>query len=188
MGKLVIQGPKELLLNPSVVLQELAQYRNERSMVSDAEARKRRFEASKNKGEQQLRRLAEVYISGAIDKAFYDKEYRRLRDQKEEVSRQLKKLEAVTISAEQIASATGVVHQVYQRFQTKLDNASDETKREVFQTFIKSIVVGDQEVEVEVTLPDDTAIGGQSCYPLFRNRMPTLFMKARLLPEVYQRS
>jgi site-specific DNA recombinase len=179
---------KELLLDPSVVLQELTQYQREKTMLSDAEARKRRLEASKNKGEQQLRRLAEVYISGAIDKAFYDREYRRLRDQKEEVNRQLKKLEAFMISAEQIASATGTIHELYERFQSKLENASDETKREVFQTFVKSIVVGDQELEVEVNLPDEPAIGGQSRYPMSRNRMPPLFIRARLIPEVHQRS
>jgi site-specific DNA recombinase len=179
---------RELLLNPSVVLKELAEYQKHRSMVSDAETKKRRLEAIKNTGEQQLRRLAEVYVGGAIEKAFYDNEYRRLRDQKDEVNRQLKKLEAFTFSAEQMGSAAGAIQGLYERFQTKLENASDETKREVFQTFIKSIVVGDQELEVEVNLPDCTEIEGQSPYQLFRNRMPPLFLRTRLIPGPDQRN
>lgn len=174
---------KELLANPSLVFRQLAEYQKQKTMVSDAAARKQALEAGKDKAEQQLRRLAEVYISGAVDKAYYDREHRRLRDRIDELNRELKKIEALVVPAEQMAASAGAIQALYRRYEGRLENASDELRREIFQTFVNSIVVRGEELEIEVNLPSANAIGGQSFSRLSRNNvLSTLFLKARMLP------
>lgn len=173
---------KELLSHPYNILRQLAEYQKEKTMVSDAGARKRALEKNKNRTEERLRRLAEVYVSGAVDKVFYDKEHRRLRDQADELNRELKKVEALVVSAEKIIGSEGAIQELYERYKDKLENACDEVRREIFQTFVNSIVVRGEELEIEVNLPSIDTIAEQSFSRLPRNDVPTLFLKAHLLP------
>lgn len=175
---------KELLSNPSIVLRQLAEYQKEKTMVADAGARMQALEKNKKRTEERLRRLAEVYVSGAVDKAFYDKEHRRLRDQADELNRDLKKVEGLVVSAEKIIGSEGTIQALYSRYRDKLENTSDEVRREIFQTFVNSIVVRGEELEIEVNLPSVDVIAGQSLSRLSRNDMPSLFLKAHLLPAV----
>lgn len=174
---------KELLTNPSAVLRQLAEYQKEKTMVSDAGVRLKVLEKNMKKTEEALRRLAEVYVSGAVDKAFYDRDNRRLRDQADEVKRELKKVEAVVTSADKIIGSETALRELYNHYRDKLENASDEVRREIFRTFINSIVVRGEELEIEVNLPPIDMIAEQSFLRLFRNNaLSTLFLKARMLP------
>lgn len=173
---------KGLLSNPSIVLRQLAEYQEEKTLVSEARARKQTLEENTTKTEDQLQRLAEVYVSGAVDKAFYDKERRRLRDQADQLNRELKRIEAVTALADRIISSEGAIHELYEIYKNKLESASDDVRREILHAFIDSIVVRGEDLEIEVGLPSMSAIAGQSFCGLPRNDMPSLFLKARLLP------
>jgi site-specific DNA recombinase len=174
---------KELLTNPSAVLRQLAEYQKEKTMVSDAGARLKALEKNQKRTEEGLRRLAEVYVSGAVDKAFYDREHRRLRDQADEVRRELRKVEAVVTSADKIIGSETALQELYRHYKDKLENAPDEVRREIFRTFINSIVVRGEELEIEVNLPPINTIAEQPFLRLSRNNtLSTLFLKARLLP------
>ena len=181
---------RELLSNPSIVLRQLAEYQAEKTMVSEARTRKRTLEKDRNRIEERLRRLAEVYVSGAVDKAFYAKERRRLRDQADDLNRELRKAEALAASTEKIIGSEFGIQEVYRRYKDKLENASEEVKREIFQTFVKSIVVRGEELEIEINLPSVDAIAGQQLSRLPRNDVPSLFLKAHLLPfnKIIQKS
>jgi site-specific DNA recombinase len=179
---------KELLTNPALVLRQLAEYQKEKTMIADAEARKRFLEVSKSNTAQRLRRLAEVYISGAIDKPFYDSEVRKLNDQANGMGRELKKIEALVTSAEHIVGSESAIRELYKQYRDKLENPTDTVRREVFQRFISSVVVRGEELEIEVRLPSTDAVAGPSFSLLSRNNVPFLFLKAHLLPKVIHRS
>jgi site-specific DNA recombinase len=172
----------ELLVNPSVVLPELARYQEEKTMVADAQARKRTAEVQLNNTKQQLRRLAEVYITGAVDKVFYESEVRRLRDQADGLSRQLKQCEALAVSAERIIGSETAIQALYTQYRDRLENASDEVKREILHEFINSVVIRGDDLEIEVHLPSGNAIAEQPLSRLSRNiDIPVLFLKAKML-------
>jgi site-specific DNA recombinase len=179
---------RELLTNPALVLRRLSEYQKEKTRISDAEARKHALENSKKNTEERLRRLAEVYVSGAVDKAFYDFERHKLLGQAGQVNRELKKVAALLISAEKITAHAASIRELYKQYRDKLENASDEVKREIFRTLINSIVVRGEELEIEVRLPFEDAVAGQPYSPQSRNSVPYLFLRARLLPKVIHRN
>lgn len=173
---------KELLVNPSIVLAELARYQEEKTMVADAQTRRRAAEAHLDSTQQQLRRLAEVYISGAVDKAFYEVELRRLHDQAAGLSRELRQFEALAVSAERIIGSETAIQTLYTQYRDRLGNASDEVKREILHAFINSIVIRGDDLEIEVHLPSGNAIAEQPLSRLSRNiDIPVLFLKAKML-------
>ena len=174
---------KELLSNPAVVLRQLAAYQEDKSTVSDAVKTRHTLMENKKKTDQQIRRLAEVYIAGAIDKDFYDKEHRRLRDRAETLARELKKVEALALSAERITGSEGAIQTLFEHYQQKLESAADIVRREILQIFVNSIVVRGEELEIEVHLPPVNLIAGQQPYQVSRNDVPVLFLTARLLPS-----
>jgi site-specific DNA recombinase len=178
----------ELLTNPALVLRQLAGYQKEKSMIADTEARKAELEKSRENVEERLRRLAEVYVNGAVDKAFYDSGRRKLLDQAEAVNRELKKIEALVISAEKIIATEGSIQKLYKQYRRRLASADNGAKREIFQTFINSVVVREEELEIEVRLPSVDAVAGQQSSLLSRNSDRFLFLKAHLLPRVIRRS
>jgi len=179
---------KELLTNPALVLRQLAAYRKEKTMISDAKGSKAALEKSRKNTEERLRRLAEVYVGGAVDKAFYDFERHKLLDQMEQISRDLKRIEALAIPAEKIAAVQSSIQELYKKYQDELENTSDEVKREIFRTLINSVVVRGEELEIEVRLPSTHTIAGQYPSPQPRNSVPCLFIRAQLLPRAIHRA
>jgi site-specific DNA recombinase len=173
---------RELLVNPAIVLAELARYQEEKTMVADAQTKRRATEAQLDNTRQQLRRLAEVYISGAVDKPFYDTEHGRLRDLAGELSRQLRRLEALAVSAERIIGSEAAIQALYTQYRDRVENASDQVKREILHAFINSIVIRGDDLEIEVHLPAGNAIAEQPLSRLSRNiDIPVLFLKAKML-------
>jgi hypothetical protein len=126
--------------------------------------------------------LVEVFVSGAIDKAAFDKEHRRLRDHADETARQLRKVESLALSGQRIIASTCAVERLYKQYKNKLKNASDEQKREIFQTFIKAVVVRDDCLELEVNLPPASGFAGQELKLLSPKPTPSLFIRTRALP------
>ena len=179
---------RELLTQPSLVLRHLSDYRKEKTMITDAEARKQTLERNKQEIEVRLQRLAEVYVNGAVDKAYYVSERRKFLDQAEAANRELKRIEIVTGSAMDIIASEGSIRELYKKYRDKLESASDEAKREIFQTFINSVVVRGEELEIEIRLPSKDMIAGQSLYPQPGNSVPSLFLRAHLLPKFIHRS
>ncbi len=178
---------KELLMNPGLVLRQLSEYQKEKTMASDAEVRKQMLEKTKRDTENRLRRLAEVYVGGAVDRAFYDSERRKLLDQAEQASRELKKIEGLLISAEQIAASEGSIQALYEQYGDRMQNASDEVKRDILHTFIDAIVVRGEELEIGIKLSSTESVAGQPFYPQPRNSVPFLFLQAHLNPKVIRR-
>ncbi|TAM80976.1 MAG: recombinase family protein [Acidobacteria bacterium] len=181
------QKLKELLTNPAFVLRQLSEYQKEKTMISDAEAKKDELEKSKEKTGERLRRLAEVYVTGAVDKTFYDRERHKLLNQTDQANRELNRLEALMISAEQITSIEGSIQKLYEQYRDKLEGASDEVKKEVFRTFLNSVAVRGNDLEIEVRLPSNSAIAGQQPSLKTRNSISSLFLRAHLLPKAIRR-
>lgn len=179
---------KELLTNPALALRQLTDYQKRRTMISDIEVKEQALEKSKNTIQARLRRLIEVYVAGAVDKGFYDSERHKLLAQIEQVDRDLKRLEALTISAKQMVTTQATIHELYRQFKDKLEAASDEAKKEVIRTFINSVVVRGDDLEIEVRLPSNDVIPSQQLYPQSRNSISSLFLKAQLLPKVIHRT
>lgn len=142
-----------VLANPRTVLQELSKYQQQRSIVSEARQRRHELQQKVRKTEGRLRRLAELYIGGAIDKSFYDKEYQSLQERRSEFSRELRKIESLALSAERMVASERAIHGLYKHYKGRLDAASENTKREIFLTFIRDVVIRGEELEVEVNLP-----------------------------------
>jgi site-specific DNA recombinase len=179
---------RELLTQPSLALRHLSDYRKEKTMIADAEARKQTLERNKQEIEVRLQRLAEVYVNGAVGKAYYVSERRKFLDQAEAATRELKRIEMVTGSALDTIASEGSIRELYKKYMDKLESASDEAKREIFQTFINAVVVRGEELEIEIRLPSKDMIAGQSLYPQPGNSVPSLFLRAQLLPKVIRGS
>ena len=173
---------KELLSHPETVLPQLAQYQEEKTLVSKARQNKRELEHKRRLVQNRMRRLVEVYVSGAVDKVFFESERRRLQDQADDLDREMRKAESLALSADRIIASRGTIETLYGRYKDKLENTSDEQKRELFQTFIKAVVVRGEDLEIEVSLPSFDSFAGQATSGLSRKDTPSLFMKTRVLP------
>lgn len=136
-----------------------------------------------------MRRLVEVYVSGAVEKPFYDDESRRLRERANGLDRELRKIESLAVSVERIIASTDTIEKLYEQYRYRVEAASDEQKREIFQTFIKAVVVHDEDLEIEVSLPSLDSFAEQGTHRLFRKDAPPLFLKTRLLPvnEIFRK-
>jgi hypothetical protein len=180
---------KELLSHPETVLPQLARYQEEKTLVSKARKNKRELEQQRRQEQNRMRRLVEVYISGAVDKSFFDGERRRRQEHADDLDREMRKVESLALSADRIIASRGTIERLYGRYKDKLENASDEQKRELFQTFIKAVVVRGEDLEIEVNLPSLDGFAGQPMSGLSRKDTPSLFMKTRVLSvgELFRR-
>jgi site-specific DNA recombinase len=193
IAPLIWEKLKELLSNPAVVLQRLALYQGEKTMVLQAKSRTCELEREKDKATRQLQRLSEVYVCGAIDKAFYSKEYGRIRDQMDQIHRELKQVGAVASSADRIKDHQSEITELYGLYRDRLKRATDEVRYEIMHIFIEYVVVHGEELQIAVRLPPIkpageaqlSAIEGQlpSLASLNREQELVLLLHARLLPK-----
>lgn len=181
---------KKLLANPGTVLEGLTQYRDRQSHSAELSKQTTALEARVQKLTVRLRRLAEVYLDEAIDKQFFQAEERRLKREMEAAERELAKIKSSQVSqGEQLGMARSI-SDLYEVYKSKLENASDEVKQEVFRMFIKGVVVRGEDLDIEVLLPPPIetmgspqgAFVGQPPHLLSRKHSHTIFLKTRLIP------
>ena len=80
--------------------------------------------------------------------------------------------------------------ELYDACKNQLDNATDDAKREILRTFIKSVVVRGDDLHIEVLLPPietpgsaNNGFAGQPPHLLSRKHIQTLFLKTKLIPS-----
>ena len=173
---------KNLLTNPATVLNQLREYQVRTSDDGELAEKRASLQAQKTRAERRQSRVVELYLSGAIGEERFRSEHAGLKRQIEDVSRELKKLESSEVSHEEMLRRIRSVDDLYTSFKARLDNASDETKREILQRFVKSVVVRGEELNMEVMLPSPESFAGQATQPLSCKDSWTVFLKAKLLP------
>jgi site-specific DNA recombinase len=186
---------RELLSDPATVLEELAKYQAQRTQ-SDALSRNRTLlEARLQKSATRLSRLIELYLSEAVDKQFFQTQQARLKEDVESSKRDLRKLSDSEITRDELLRRARSIQHLYASYNNKLISASDEVKREIFQTFIKAVIVRGEELDIEVILPPmQTTDSAPSCFAgqpprwLPRKDELTLFLTAKLVPvaQIFQ--
>ena len=179
----------ELLLNPGLILPQLASYRQDKVQLMDIEREKRALEVQRDKVAERVKRLADLYLGQAIDKARFQAEHRRLKDETDDIKRRLSKLQQVSATQEEIMARVRTLQTLYAKYDTRLRNASDAMKREILTTFVKSVAVRDGDLEIEVVLPPPDSFAGQQVQPVSRKDTISIFLKTQLVPvsEIFRK-
>lgn len=159
---------KQLLLNPATAFSELADFQNHKIRKAEFEDKQKSLTARRKKTSESERRLAELYVSQAVDKTFYQAEHQRLKENLAEIDRELQRLEGLVTTQEEMSSRARTIESLYARYEDRLNNASDELKREILNIFVKSVVVRDGSLEMEVALPSVDPFAGQQTHLLSR--------------------
>jgi site-specific DNA recombinase len=181
---------KRLLADPGTVLDGLTQYRDRQSRSAEISKQTGTLEARVQKLTVRLRRLAEVYLDEAIDKQFFQAEEKRLKGEIGAAGRELAKLKSSQVTQDEQLGMVRSITDLYAAYKSKLEDASDEVKREIFRMFIKGVVVRGEDLEIEVHLPapiertDSTksVFEGQPPRVLSLKHPPTFFIRAKLVP------
>jgi site-specific DNA recombinase len=182
IGPPVWNTMKQLLTDPRLALQQLSEYRNRKDQKSEFAEKRRALEAQKGKVSRRAERLTELYLGEAVDKAFFQQEHRRLKDEAERIGREMRKLEGLFDAREKMAMMARTLEDLAAVYKDKLESATYETKREVLNTFVKNVVVRNDDLEIEVALPAPDAFAGQGLPPPPRKDTISVFLRARLLP------
>ena len=173
---------RDLLLDPEVLLEGLDEYRESKNGSMDTESQRLALENKREKTAEKIRRLGDLYLAEAVDKGQFRTEHRRLKDESHEVERELAKLRAAVTSRAEILARARTLQAFYVRYESRLKNASDFTKRKIITEFVRSIVVRDEEVEMEVGFPPtniDCGTAGSTAVPQSTH---SIFVKTRLIP------
>ncbi len=157
---------KELLLDPEAAFKRLTEYQLSQSGTAGHAEKAKTLKAKRVKVAERSGRLVELYLAQAIDREFFKADHRRLMGELDQIDRELKKLEEVATTRDETVARTRTVQGLYERYKDKLNSASREVKGEILSTFVKNVVVRDENLEIEVTLPRPTAFAGQSTHPL----------------------
>jgi site-specific DNA recombinase len=180
---------KELLANPATVLDGLTNYRDRQLQSAELSRQVKTLEARVQKLTARLRRLAEIYLDEAVDKQFFQTEEKRLKGEIGAAERELAKLKGSQITQDEQLGMVRSITDLYAAYKSRLENASDEVKREIFRMFIKGVVVRGEDLDIEVLLPPIETAGsvksdfvGQPPRPLSRKDTLTLFIQTKLIP------
>jgi site-specific DNA recombinase len=181
---------RELLLNPDVILKDLAGYSRGKIALVDIEQETRALETQREKTAERTRRLADLYLAQAIDKPHFQAEHSRLKDEIREVERGLAKLSGVVTTQDEILARTRSLQNLYSRYESRLNDASDAAKRTILNTFVKNIVVRGEEVELEVALPPSEFVCGTAGSAAVPQSNISFFLKTRLVPvgEIFRKN
>jgi site-specific DNA recombinase len=181
---------REMLLDPGTILKELANYRNGKFGPGDIEQKTRALEARREKTAERTRRLADLYLAQAVDKAHFQAEHRRLKDETSEIERELAKLRASSTTQTEIVRRARTLQNFYARYEGRLKDAPDATKRMILTTFVRAIVLRDEEVEIEVGLPTAEPVCGTADSAAVPQSDISFFLKTRLIPvsEIFRKA
>lgn len=173
---------RELLTDPERVLHSLTEYRDAKAGVDSLLQRKGSLETQRDKVAERMRRLADLYLNEAVDKDFFQTERRKLKLIGDEINRELKKLESTMLTHEEMKARTATIQSLYGRYVDRLNSTSDQERREIIQTFVRSVVVWNEELEIEVALPPPDAFAGQPTGELSRKHAYSVFLTAKVIP------
>jgi site-specific DNA recombinase len=179
----------QLLTDPALALKEIKDYREKSIRSVDLTQKAKVLNTQKRKIEDRKTRLVELYLGGAVDKAFFQTEHLHLRQEIDHIARELDHLRNLIITEDEVATRTRTLQDLFEQYKDKLQNASAEAKREILSTFVKSVVVRGEELEMQITLPRPDRFAGQSPHPLSRKGTLSVFLRTRLIPvgELFRR-
>ena len=172
---------KELLSDPARVLNHLQQYRARTLGPADIGLEISSLQQRREKLFGRRARLAEAYISGAIGKEVFERENLSFKLATDEIESQLVFKKSQSMTDADIAARVLSVRQLYERYQTKLSEASDEMKREILSLFVKSIKVEGSDLHIQVNLPEVGSFAGQAAQRLSRKDDINIVLRTRLL-------
>lgn len=174
---------KELLCDPATVLKDLQRYRVDTIGPSDGRLEIRSLQERREKLLARRTRLGEVYVSGSIGKDLFHTETLKLRLAIDEVDSDLALKKSKLMTDRDIAERALNLQKLYERYRTKLSEASDEAKREILSLFVRSIKVDGKDLHIQVSLPEPDTFAGQSSQRLSRKLEIPIVLSARLLSQ-----
>lgn len=172
---------RELLLNPSLVLKELADYQRSHAQLTDIEKEKRTLETRREKAAERARRLADLYLGQAIDKEHFRAEHRHLKDEAGEIERSLAKLHDLTTNQEEILARARAIQTLYAQYESRLNNVSEAGKRDILKRFVRNVVVRGDDLELEVMLPPLEAVSGTAGSAAVPQNTVSIYVRTRLI-------
>jgi len=180
---------RQLLSDPDTVLARLSEYRARHIQSEEFPKRQKSIESQLQKATGRRNRLVELYLGEAVDQGFFQAERRRLDSEIQGYERELRKLDESIVSEEELAKRIMTVQSLYEAYKERLECASDQIKRQIFQTFIKAVIVRGDDLEIEVLLPEpatvrptDSIFVGQAPHLFPHKATPTFFLQTKLAP------
>jgi site-specific DNA recombinase len=181
IGPPVWEKIEQLLQNPSVTLKSLAEYQRNKAKIRDVAQEKRALETRRERGAERSKRLAELYLGQAIEREHFQAERRRLKDEADEIGRELAKLQKVVTTQEEILASALSLQEVYGKYESRLKSPSNAVKQTILRKFVKNIVVRGEDLELEVKLPPPDAVCGTAASAAVPQRDFSIFLTTRLL-------
>jgi len=172
----------QFLTDPALALKEIKDYREKSIRSADLTQKEKVLNTQKSRIEDRKTRLVELYLGGAVSKAFFQTEHLHLRQETDQIAREPDHMRNLIITEEEVATRARTLQDLFEQYKDKLHNASAEAKREILSTFVKSVVVRGEELEMQVTLPPPDRFAGQSPHPLSRKDTFSVFLRTRLVP------
>jgi site-specific DNA recombinase len=177
----------ELLTNPALVLDEIRRYRERAINPRNVADQIQQLEARKSALDQRKRRLVELYIEGSVDKGRFRAESLKLRLEMDRVDRETEEARSTLVTTEETRARASTVREVYEKYKDRLSQASDQVKRELLTLFVNNIVIRDDDLVIQVNLPDGGLSGTIDSAVVPQRKVP-IFLRARLrsVSEVFR--
>jgi site-specific DNA recombinase len=172
---------KELLSDPETVLKHVESYRKQTIQPAEIIAKIASLEEQKKKALGRSRRLTELYLSGSVEKEFFQAENIRVRLQIDGIDNDLVLTKGPLVTDEEIATRARSLQQLFECYRKKLSEASGEVKRELLSLFVKNIRVQGTELQIQVNLPQPGSFAGQASRDLSRKDEFPIVLRARLV-------
>jgi len=173
---------RELLANPALVLDEIRQYREQTVNPKNIADQVQQLEAHKSSLNQRNRRLIELYLEGTVDKGLFQTESMKLRLEIERMDRGIKEARSTLITTEETMARASTVREAYAHYRDRLAQASDQVKRELLTLFVNNVVIRDENLVIQVNLPEASVFAGQSTQRSSRKETFPIFLRAKLVP------
>ncbi|MFH1129476.1 MAG: recombinase family protein [Patescibacteria group bacterium] len=105
--------------------------------------------------EAQRDRLSKAYVLGGVDETKYKAGLERIKNEEVRLINEKQRLSQALISEEEKSRRIESIEGLYEKLKTRLDSADYDLKYLILQEMVKSIVIKNENMEIEFSLPED---------------------------------
>jgi site-specific DNA recombinase len=153
LDALVWQDVCQVQREPTLITHELERARAGEWLPQALHARQKTVNDALAQLERQLARLLDLYLSGVIEHAVFERKHHDLSAQQEGLHQQQRQLEAQVQHHLDVVKLTDSITTFCTRLQTTLDQLDFAQQRQLVELLVDCVIVSDEQVEIHYVIP-----------------------------------